>query len=311
MVANTFLTLSLIVLLGSLLTYFFSDLDIDEARANISRLVLGVFLPALNFQVIYSTNIGNEFWKIPLVMFCGLIILLCVSTIVFSFLRLKRSVKASMILGSSFSNVTYLGIPVLRNLFPEAVHQVTKTAILSEMTLTPLNLIVGSALASFYGDKRGEFSINLALLQIVKMPLIWAVVIAIVVNLFNVPVPEFILKAVDLLAATVSGLMMLVLGMALKYSAFKTLRESIHVIIPFVLLKLALLPFIIYFLATFVSIPPPFFNAVVIESAMPSQLIVFVTATRYGLDTEYLAIAVFITTVISFLTLPLIHILLL
>jgi predicted permease len=40
---------------------------------------------------------------------------------------------------------------------------------------------------------------------------------------------------------------------------------------------------------------------------MPPQLFVFIVADRFGFDTEVLATAVAFLTVISFLTLPVLH----
>ncbi len=40
---------------------------------------------------------------------------------------------------------------------------------------------------------------------------------------------------------------------------------------------------------------------------MPPQLFLFIVADRFGFDTDYLAIVVVVVTITSFLSVPLIH----
>jgi hypothetical protein len=59
MVTSAFVEMALIAFLGGSLRYLLPDLDIDELRPKINRLVLAVFLPALNFRVIYDAELGE------------------------------------------------------------------------------------------------------------------------------------------------------------------------------------------------------------------------------------------------------------
>ena len=59
------LTLGVTVLLGSTLRYLLTDLDIADLRVKLNRLVLAVFLPALNFKVIYGAQVTRTFWQVP------------------------------------------------------------------------------------------------------------------------------------------------------------------------------------------------------------------------------------------------------
>jgi hypothetical protein len=59
----------------------------------------------------------------------------CGDTGVQSDAREEKRVVGALILGSAFGNVTYLGLPVLRGLFPYQLQQVTEVAILCEVTV--------------------------------------------------------------------------------------------------------------------------------------------------------------------------------
>ena len=52
---------------------------------------------------------------------------------------------------------------------------------------------------------------------------------------------------------------------------------------------------------------PPYFEAVTLEGAMPTQLLTLVIADRFNLDSKLLAQVILINTVIAFVTLPLLR----
>src|SRR5262245_30988693 len=132
MVATVFLALAAVVALGGALRYLMPDLDVGALRVRINRLVLAVFLPALIFEVVYTASVGKEFWQVPALALGGLAVTLAAGALVYSRLPIARPARGALILAGAFGNVTYFGLPVLRGLFPAAVHQVTKTVILYE-----------------------------------------------------------------------------------------------------------------------------------------------------------------------------------
>jgi len=306
MVINVFIGLGIIVILGSILVYLFPGLSIDNFRKALNHLVLYLFLPALIFKVIYTAKIGHEFWQIPILAFVGIVICIVIAMLVYCFFSIESRVKGALILATAFGNVTYFGIAVLQSLFPRYAIPVTKVAILFEITLTPMGLIIGSALAAFYGNK-GNFSLSDSLLAIAKMPLLWVTLIAFLLNFNNILVPKFVLQAASLLANAVGGLMILSLGMSLKYGLLmKALRRS-QILLPALSIKLIVSPIIIFFCAKWLTVKSPYFHAATIEAAMPTQLILLAIADRFDLDVEMLAILIALATVISFITIPLVH----
>ena len=72
-------------------------------------------------------------------------------------------------------------------------------------------------------------------------------------------------------------------------------------------LKLLISPLLILVIARWVALAPPYLEAVVIEAAMPSQLLTLVIAERAGLNGEQIALAILFSTAASFFTLPLVQ----
>lgn len=307
MVSSVFLALGLIAILGSGIGFLVRDLDVDRARRSCSTLVLYIFLPALAFDAIYSAPLGSTFWQVPLVMLAGTIACLAVAIPLFSLMRSeKKTVVGALILCSAFGNVTYLGLPVLRGLFPNQLQQVTEVAILCEVTVSSLDLIAGSIIARFYGGATGT-SVKSLMLQLVKFPLLWSALIAVVFNLRHWPLPDFAIIALHLLGQTVSGLMLLILGMALSSHAVSATFGRAISLGPPLLIKLAFSPLIVLFIGKVLKLPPLALHATTVEAAMPPQLFTLIVADRFSLDTENLAVAVIILTTLSFLTVPLIN----
>lgn len=353
---SVLLALGLIAGIGSLLRYLVKDLDIDMARKMIGTLVLNIFLPALVFRVIYTAEIGAEFYQIPLIMLLSILVCLGIAMSAFRAFRLQPEEKGALILGSTFGNVTYLGLPILQGLFPSLALQVAKVAILCEVTTTPLNLSLGTALgnrfkASRSDRHRSETRVDLPADQqlasdtsqyfsaaevealetppqlteplplnrpklspfqtsiqigwqvcqeMVRLPALWAVVIALIWKVSGLPVPTFLLQATQILGNTVTGLMMLSLGMGLRY-------RRIYQPLPLIIasgIKLLISPLVVFGIATSIGLQSPYLEAVVLEGAMPTQLLTFVIADRVGLNAERLALCILMNTAASFLTIP-------
>jgi predicted permease len=309
MIFSVFAALACIVFLGSMVSYLFPEMSVDKLRQNINKLVLYIFLPALNFKVIYSAQIGHEFWQLPVLSFLGVVAAVIVGVITYSFIHASPRSKGALILACTFSNVTYFGIAVLQGLFPKEATEVIKVAILFEITITPLNIVLGSALASFYGKKKG-FSFYKSLMEVVKLPILWTSFIAIVCNLLKITVPDFIVQTVTVLSSAVSGLMIFSLGLALKYPVLKASLRRFHVLLPVLLIKLIISPFLMFWGMRWLHVSEPYSQGGVIEAAMPTQLITLVVADRYKLDSELLAVVISLDTVIAFLTIPVMHIIL-
>jgi malate permease and related proteins len=234
--------------------------------------------------------------------------LVCVAgaLLVFRAFAVTPKQKGSLIIGSAFGNVTYLGMPLLQRLFPEQLLLVTEIAILCEITVTSSDLITGFLLATLYQDE-GKPSIKAAFGQIARFPLILSAMVAIIIRVVGIPLPEFLLSALHLLGQCTSGLMLLILGMALKPSVLKRSLHDFRQWWPLLIIKLGLSPLVVGFAGAKIGLAYLNLHAVTIEAAMPPQLFTFIVADRFGFDVEALASAVAFMTVVSLVTVPIIN----
>ena len=303
MVATVFLALGLIALIGSLVHWWLPDLDVALTRRVAGELVINVFLPALNFEVVYKLPIDRTFWQVPFILTVGALTCVVASLVLLP-ARIDSRVKGSLVLASAFGNVTYLGLPVLQGLFPEHQLEALEVAVLAEVTEPLLDLVVSSVIAPLDGSEAGRSPKAIAK-EVAEFPLLWAIALAAACRLGGVHVPAFVLMALHLLGATVSGVMLLVLGMALRaFALVAAVRKPGHLATP-LLVKLVLSPILVLVLARMLRLGDVKTHAITMEGAMPPQLFVLIPADKAGLDTEYLAVAVLALTALSFITLPL------
>jgi predicted permease len=299
-----FLPLAAIALLGALLRHFIPGME--QTRQSMNKLVLYVFLPALVFRTVMDGTIDRLFLAIPAAAAIGTLSCLAVGFLVFHFLPIPGPTKGAMMLGSAFGNVTALGLPVLLGVFPGEADRVSEVSVLFEITKSSLNLSLGAMIAIAYGSQE-PITFQRTALEALKLPPLWALFVAIAWKLSGIPCPALIMDTASILAVAVSGILMLSLGMALRFSPTPLMALAI----PVSAIKLALSPFVVFLAITPLGITGVYSNAAVLEGAMPSQILSFVIAGKFKLDEETLAFVIMVDTILAFVTLPLVRMLLL
>jgi predicted permease len=178
-------------------------------------------------------------------------------------------------------------------------------AVLFEVTKSSLNLTLGAMIAIAYGTQE-PITFRRTALEALKLPPIWALVVATAWKASAIPCPDVLMEMAGILAATVSGIMMLSLGMALKFKATRLMAFAI----PVAAIKLVVSPVIVSLVVLPVGLTGLYGSATILEAAMPSQLLSFIIAAKFKLDEETLAFAIMVNTILAFVTLPLVHALL-
>jgi len=178
-----------------------------------------------------------------------------------------------MLLAASFPNATYLGLPLLEKLFGERGGGI---AIQYDLfACTPLLLTVGILMASRYGSgvRSGEVLRGLA-----KVPPLWAAVAAVLFQATGVELPALVLDTAHTLGQGVVPLMLLVLGMSLRFEAIP--RRDLTALGLIAILQLGLMPLLVWGAAWTTGLPADTRLPVVLEGAMPSMVLGVVLCDR-------------------------------
>ncbi|MFQ5344402.1 MAG: AEC family transporter [Mariprofundus sp.] len=277
----------------------------ETIRSHLAQSVYHIFLPALVLHVLWQSPIDLNTIRIPVVAALAVLLSLLAAFLLYGNGALVRAFLpgnanktiGALLLASAFGNFSYLGLPVLSQTFGDWAQVIAIQFDL--LASTPILFSVGIILARYYGNSGTGIHPLLSLLQV---PAIWAAVGGLLLSSFSISVPVWVDNALVTLGAAVVPLMLLSVGMALRWQSGWAAR--IPVLLPVLVIQLLLMPLIAWAAAIGVGMPAQYLAPTIIEAAMPTMVLGLVICDRFKLDVAFYAEAVTLTTVCSMLTLP-------
>lgn len=290
--ASTFANNILPILLLSGAGFVLGKLLHIEARS-IGRVVFYVFSPVLIFDLLIQNrlNMSEAFGVIALTL-CVVFSMGLITLALGVLLKLERPVLISILITTMFANTGNYGLPLVSFAFGE---RALSYAGIYFVTTTFLFYTVGVLIASL-----GHMNFREALLGLLKIPTMYAVLLAIMINAWNIPIPGPVDRAVELAAGGTIPLMLILLGVELTRVQFS---GSIRAMQLSVGLRLLIAPVIALLLAALFGIQGYARQGSVTEASMPSMVSATVLATEYQLDSKLITAIIFISTLLSPLTL--------
>ncbi len=299
------LSFSLIILTGIIFRHIrIRTLDASSLRLAINVTVFNVFLPALCIKTIYTSKIDSELLLVPatswITITTGLLVSFAVYTALERSLRITPSEKAVLVIAAVFGNLIFLGLPVLTGLYGD---EAAKYALFYEVpAASPLLWLVAAPLAARYG--RGKpLSLKESVRTLASLPPLWGLVIGVLLRLGTVALPVFVVKTLDMFSSLVVPLMIFSIGLVLTFPKVK----HACAILPAVIIKLVLLPFVSLAAAWVLGLQGTALAACFLEGAMPTMVVILLIAAQFDLDQPLAAFVIAVTTALSFLTLPAVH----
>lgn len=296
---NLLLSFGLIILAGVGFRRLRLGIDASVLRQAISVSVFNLFLPCLCVKVVSTAKIDVETLLVPATAWLTTLSGLIIAIVVYAgrFINIKSSEKGILIIGAAFGNVTYFGLPIITGVYG---YEAAKYAIFFDLlATTPLLWLVGASLASKYGEGKG-FDIRESLKTIASLPPLWGILVGIALKLMDINLPEFIMRFLSMLGELVAPLMIFSIGLALS---LPRIRHA-YVIIPAIIIKLVVMPFIAYIAAIMLGLKGTALASCIVEGAMPTMVLSLLIAARFNLDESLAAFVIVVTTVLSFVTLP-------
>lgn len=140
------------------------------------------------------------------------------------------------------------------------------------------------------------------LLGILRVPAVHALAAALLVIVTRVSLPVFVMRPVTMLAEAALPLMILALGMQLKRATFPKRPVTV---LSAAALSLLVAPAIGALLTGLLGLDGVARSAAIVIAAMPAAAVTTVLAVEFDLDTSFVASVVFLSTLISPMTLTL------
>ncbi len=266
----------------------------------LGRVIFYVFSPLLVFDLITRSRLS--FGQIGLMMGFAASVMLSTLTLAFLLgktLRLERPVLTAVLLTSMVGNNGNYGLPIISFAFgAEALAYASIYFVTSNIIVYTLGVLIASL---------GHLRFREAALGLLKVPAIYAILLAVLFIRLGWTLPEPLQRTVSLASGATIPSMLILLGLELQRSAWTRRLRALS--IP-VLCRLVAGPALALGLAALFGLPAPARQAGVTEAGMPSAVMTTVLASEYKLDSSLVTAIVFTTTLLSPLTLtPLLYLL--
>ncbi len=293
------LGMAAIIATGIIWRIIIGNTSAEKIRAHLAKAVYEIFLPALVLHVMWQTPVDLNMLRVPIVSATGVLLSLLVAYLIYSRGSDSSCKKATgaMLLAASFGNFTYLGLPVLTQTFGPWAQSVAIPFDL--FSSTPLLFTVGILLAQRYGSSNKRVHAGV---ELVRVPALWAAIAGLLLSTGNITMPSWLDETLGLLGAGVVPLMLISIGMALRWQS--SWLSRLPLLLPVVLIQLVFMPLVVWAACIGVNMPEKLLAPAVVEGAMPCMVLGLVVCDRFKLDSGLYAEAVSVTTVLSLLTLP-------
>lgn len=267
--------------------------------------VLNIALPALIFKAVATTPFQEILLLNYLVAYGIGSLLAFVFALGISLLYWQQNLCSAALngMGLSFSNSGFIGYSVLTMVVgsSQAVNYLAMNILVENFIIIPLFLILADI-----GTQQSQSFIN-SLLSILKNlgknPLVLSLSISIIFSIYNIDVPEVILKTSDMFANTAAPLALFVIGANLY-----TMRPggNINIALFIGIGKLILHPALV--LLIFLFLPATDIQtilAALLMASVPVGTMLAILGQRYG-QLERSATIVMISTILSFVSMSIV-----
>ena len=265
----------------------------EHAPFVLSRLVFFVLTPCLLFSLLAHADPAVLFSSRLAVSALAAITCFVLFTVV-ALLVFRRGAADTVIgaLGSGYVNANNIGIPVAAYVLGDATYS-------APVVLVQLLVFAPIALAILDAATSGRVSVGRVLLQTIRNPLIVASALGTLIAVTGVELPELVFEPFRLIGAAAVPVVLIGFGMSLSRSRILEAGSGRRDVILASTLKLIVMPFAAFVLASFVfGMTGHELFAIVVLAALPSAQNVFNYAERYDRGVVIARDTVFITTVL-------------
>lgn len=272
-----------------------------DATHHLNLYVVWLALPALLFQAMATTPWEELYQPGFIAASMGSMLIVFLAYMVW---QKKTSLADRSInsLSASYSNTGYMGLPLCSLVFgPEGL-----TAAIISMILTACVLFSLSIVFIEFGvqssPKLSE-TLRKTALSLVKNPLIAAPILGGLVAATPLSIPAPLLEFTRLLGASASPCALVTIGLFLAQTDNKGMQSGTTTVLA---LKLLLLPALTAVLAFYVfDMPPVYKQAAILLATLPTGTGPFMLATLYKRNSQQVSQVIFLSTVISVLSISL------
>ncbi|SHE79289.1 AEC family transporter [Caloramator proteoclasticus] len=299
---NTIVTQVIVLFLIMVVGYIsrkrgFINLQVNKS---LSELLLNVTLPFMiiaSFNFKFSKDMLNLGIKLFLISTVIHTVLLLLGSIIYK--RFNEDEYKVLWFITVFSNCGFMGYPVVESIYGKI------GLFYAALFNIPFNILMWTAGVFIFSGRGDKQNLRKAILN----PGILSVFIGLIIFLFSVELPTPIIKTLEMVGSMTTPLSMIIIGSTLADAKIKSIFEGYSVYFGS-FIRLISIPLIVYFILNLFGLKDFYLNIPVIITAMPAAANTVIMAEKYGGNAEYASKVVFLTTILSVVTIPAVLILL-
>lgn len=255
----------------------------------ITNLTLTVFAPIFVFDSLVKEKINLDMLGKPVLF----MVLLTVSLMVIAYLcskllRAGENERISLILASSMINVGNFGLPLIYFTYGN------KASAVSILYFVAFNIPLCTI--AIYMCSREKKILNI-MKDIAKIPIFYALALALVVSQMGIHIPDAIEKSMGLMGLATIPLLIFILGLQLATIRFRL--SFLTFIIPAVVIRLVLSPLIALGLFHALGVSGFESHVAVVQTSAPAALLPLMYAIRFNRAPDLLAATILSSTLLS------------
>lgn len=239
--------------------------------------------------------------RLLIVGFTGIVLMLTLAFAAAKILRLPRRRAGIFVLMCGVSNAIFIGYPMCMELFGE---EAIPYVMLYYLCNTSFLQSVGFALAEYSGGADMRFSPR-TLLHVFKKPPVIALGIGLLLVFTGIELPSFLASSIRYMSDTVSPLALIYTGFIIYEIGLRNLRilPGLPAVIAF---RFALAPILTVGLCAVFGVDGLARSVFIAEMSMPVVTQSVVMAGEFGGDEQFAAMGSAVTTLLTFVAMPII-----
>jgi len=264
----------------------------------LGRVIFYILSPVLIFNLLTGSKLAVE--SIVLMMGYSASVMLIIAGIALllgKLLRLERSMLTVVVLTSLFANNGNYGLPLISFAFgQEALAYASIYFVTNSLLLYTMGVVIASL---------GHLRLKEALLGLLKVPAIYAIILAVIFIRTGWVLPAPIQMTVELTAGGAVPAMLILLGLELQKVEWTNNLRALSIPVVCRLLIGAVIGLV---MAAVFGLNSTARKVGITQAGMPSAVMTTILANEYKLDASLVTAIVFISTILSPLTLtPLLY----
>ncbi len=266
---------------------------LKASAVTLTHVVFYALLPCFAFRLLISSvATGRRFGLMVALAVLVMLTMAAAGVLLSLALRLSRAESTVFLLVVMFSNGGNYGLPVVSFAFGEEALSYGTVFFLTGSVLTNT---VGAFLAA-----AGRRSLRTAATSVLKMPAIYGMAAAGVVLATGISMPTPLLRPITMLSDAALPLMILVLGMQLERASTPK-RPAL--VAAAVCVSLLVAPLVALGLTSMFGVTGAARQAIVVLSSMPVAVATTILAVEFDASPDFVTSAVFLSTLLSPITL--------